>query len=218
MSRTGRIRRLPRAAGLYDPRVRLLGFGALWEQVARHAAVGIRGPCLDVCAGTGGVAVALAKRGLRVVGVDAAPGMLARLARRRRALAAEGVLEAARMDARRLAFPDASFESVVCCMALHEMAPEERRAVLSELRRVSRCRVVIAEWAVPPPGASRFLFRIRRAVECLDGDDFGSFVQEPLAGLLEEHGLLLKGEEACGPFRIYCCGVARRAGEPRRGR
>lgn len=217
MSRPAQIRFLSRTAGLYDPAVRLLGFEPLWEQVARRASLGVRGPCLDVCTGTGGVAVAVAKRGLRVVAVDAAPGMLARLARKRRALAAEGVLEIARMDARRLAFPDASFESAVCCMALHEMAPEERRRVVAELRRVSRRRVVIADWSVPGAGASRLLFRLRRAFEYLESDDFESFVREPLPRLLEEQGLLLKGEEEHGPFRIYCCGVACAAGQARRG-
>ncbi len=202
---------------LYDPAVRLLGFGRLWEQVARRTGVGVRGPCLDVCSGTGGVAVALAQRGLRVVAVDAAPGMLASLARRRRALGAEGVIEVARMDARRLSFADSSFESVACCMALHEMAPGERREVVAELRRVSRRRVVIADWAVPRSGASRLLFRLRRAFEYLESDDFESFVRDPLPRLLEEEGLLLKAEEELGPFRIHCCDVACRAAEPRRG-
>ena len=67
MPRPGRIRFLSRTAPFYDPAVRPLGFGRLWEEIAKWADGAAGTSCLDVCTGTGGVAVTMARRGTRVV-------------------------------------------------------------------------------------------------------------------------------------------------------
>jgi len=93
---------------------------------------------LDLGAGTGRAALALAKRGARVTAVDASTEMLA-VAQRR---AADSDLSIAfeQGDAHALAFPNRSFDSVVCLRLLMHV-PDWRQS-LSELCRVADRRLV----------------------------------------------------------------------------
>src|SRR5512139_607321 len=106
MSRPTQIAFLSRTARLYDPTVHALGFAPLWEAVADCAAAAPATACLDACTGTGGVALALARRGARVVGIDLADGMLARALRKATAAGLAGRVRFLPMDARRLDFED----------------------------------------------------------------------------------------------------------------
>jgi ubiquinone/menaquinone biosynthesis C-methylase UbiE len=94
---------------------------------------------LDMATGTGRAALALARRGAAVTGVDASSEMLL-VAKSR---AAEAGLSVAfdEGDAHRLTYPDRSFDAVVCLRMLMHV-PDWRRA-LSELCRVSRRQLVI---------------------------------------------------------------------------
>lgn len=87
---------------------------------------------LDVACGAGLLANPLAGQGHAVTGIDLSRASL-RVARAHDATGAVGYL---RMDARRLAFPDASFD-VVCMMDFLEHL-EERDAVIREAARVLR--------------------------------------------------------------------------------
>ena len=93
---------------------------------------------LDLGAGTGRAAIALAKRGARVTAVDASTEMLA-VAQRR---AADSDLSIAfqQGDAHALSFPNRSFDSVVCLRLLMHV-PDWRQS-LSELCRVADRRLV----------------------------------------------------------------------------
>jgi 2-polyprenyl-3-methyl-5-hydroxy-6-metoxy-1,4-benzoquinol methylase len=93
---------------------------------------------LDLGAGTGRAALALAKRGARVTAVDASTEMLA-VAQRR---AADSDLSIAfeQGDAHALSFPNRSFDSVVCLRLLMHV-PDWRQS-LSELCRVAERRLV----------------------------------------------------------------------------
>jgi len=93
---------------------------------------------LDVGTGTGRAAIALAKRGAIVTGVDASAEML-QVAQRRAAEAGARVTFL-RGDAHGLDFPDRSFDSVVCLRVL--MHTPDWRASLRELCRLSGGRVV----------------------------------------------------------------------------
>jgi SAM-dependent methyltransferase len=93
---------------------------------------------LDVGTGTGRAAIALARRGAVVTGVDASAGMLA--VGRRRAEAAGVPVTFEPGDAHALPYGDVSFDSVVCLRVLMH-TPDWRRA-LAELCRVARARVV----------------------------------------------------------------------------
>ena len=207
MSRPSQIRFLSRAARLYDPVVRGMGFPDLWERIAAIASPPEEGVCLDVCTGTGGLALAMARRGAYVVGLDAAPGMLRRARRKARQAGLESHVKFMPMDARSLALPDDSFPVVTCCMALHEMSEGERDQVLRELRRVASQRVVVADYRVPR-GARGWLFRALHVYEYLESDDFGSYASSDPAQRLAEAGLEVDPPSDAGAFRIWPCRVA----------
>jgi len=209
MSRPAQIRFLSRVAAAYDPVVQLMGFAPLWDAVAEVAAPAPGEWTLDVCTGTGGAALELARRGARVIGLDLASGMLRQACRKRDdgGDATQGNPSFLRMDARRLAFADRSFPLVTCSMALHEMADDERSEVLAEIGRVARDRVVIAEYRVPR-GRKRFLFRAARFFEYAESDDFGSFVRSELSARLERAGLAIDTPRDVGGYRIWPCRVS----------
>ena len=93
---------------------------------------------LDVGTGTGRAALALAKRGARVTGLDASAEMLSFA--RRRASAAGLEVDFRQGDAHALAADAASFDYVVCLRVL--MHTPGWRQSLAELCRVARHRVV----------------------------------------------------------------------------
>jgi len=206
VSRPGQIRFLSRTAGLYDPVVRGLGFPALWERMAEVAGPPEDGMCLDVCTGTGGLALAMARRGAYVLGLDASPGMLRRARRKARRAGLEGHSRFLSMDARSLAFPEASFPLVTCCMALHEMSEPERDQVVMELCRVASRRVVVADYRVPP-GPRGWLFRGLHAYEYLESDDFEGYASLDLGRRLALAGLAVEPPADAGAYRIWSCRV-----------
>jgi ubiquinone/menaquinone biosynthesis C-methylase UbiE len=93
---------------------------------------------LDVGTGTGRAALALAVRGGVVTGVDASAEMLAVAERRARTAGIDVTF--VQGDAHGLAFPDASFDAVICLRVL--MHTPDWRQSLAELCRVARTRVV----------------------------------------------------------------------------
>ncbi len=84
---------------------------------------------LEVGVGTGRYAVPLQKSGVRVVGVDIAPGMVARGV-------AKGMRDVAFADATRLPFRNATFDAATSNHVLHLIA--DWRGVLREVARVLR--------------------------------------------------------------------------------
>lgn len=99
-------------------------------QVVRNAALLPRELVLDVGTGTGNTLLAAVGEGRSLVGLDAAPGMLA-IARQR---LPEAVLIHA--DFAAMPFPDGLFDVVVSSHAL--LFADDRVAVLREIRRVAR--------------------------------------------------------------------------------
>lgn len=100
---------------------------------------------LDVCTGTGELALTFASQGAKVVGADIARGMLKRAVNKGPGLRVAWV----EMDASALAFADNSFEISVLCLALHHMPMADQLCVLQELRRVTARRIVIIEPHTP---------------------------------------------------------------------
>jgi phosphatidylethanolamine/phosphatidyl-N-methylethanolamine N-methyltransferase len=113
-------------------------FGAVFEQ-ARHAAVraaeSAGGRILEVGVGTGISLPAYAPTS-RLVGVDLSEPMLRKAQRRVAELPLRNVEGLARMDAERLAFPDASFDVIVAQYVITTVPDPE--AVLDEFARVLR--------------------------------------------------------------------------------
>jgi len=100
---------------------------------------------LDLCTGTGELALAFASKGAKVVGTDIAREMLKRAAIKGLAMQSTWV----EMDATSLAFADGSFDISVLSLALHHMPIPVQMSVLRELRRVTNRRIVIIEPDIP---------------------------------------------------------------------
>ena len=100
---------------------------------------------LDLCTGTGELALVFASPGAKVVGTDIARGMLKRAVNKSLETASAWV----EMDATNLAIADHSFEISMISLALHHMPVPVQVRVLMELRRVTRRRIVIIEPDVP---------------------------------------------------------------------
>jgi ubiquinone/menaquinone biosynthesis C-methylase UbiE len=122
-------RKWDRASRVYDRQTRAddYRFGA----AKRRLFARMQGRCLMLATGTGGDFHHFPP-GLDVVAIDISAGMLERA--RPRAAEYPGRLTLARMDARRLAFPDATFDTVVSVCTFCSV-PEPVRG-LRELRRV----------------------------------------------------------------------------------
>lgn len=101
---------------------------------------------LDVCCGTGRLVAGLRRDGLFAVGADASPAMLA-VARR---TIGPGICS--RMDARSLAFADASFDATVITFALHENPEPDRLAMVGQMLRVTRSggHALLVDYQGPP--------------------------------------------------------------------
>ena len=151
-----------RSAHLYDlfdakPNVAFFGH---YGQVA--------GEILDIGAGTGRIAIHLARQGVRVWCVEPAPAMRNTFEsklreepnlRERIALVAGDAQSFVLERTFPAAFPSGSFDCVVIPHALHEMPRETRLAVLREAHRVLRSggRVGVLELDDPPSRLRRIL-------------------------------------------------------------
>lgn len=155
--------------GLYDTVLALTMRERRWrpplcERVAAHVPDG--GRIVDVGAGTGTLAIALAARraDAQVIAVDGDPEVL-RLARSkpgadhvswRPGLAGELELE------------DASVDAVVMSLLLHHLEPDAKHRALTDARRVLRAggRLHVADWGKPHDPGMRAAFAI---VQLIDG-------------------------------------------------
>jgi SAM-dependent methyltransferase len=112
---------------------------------------------LDVATGSGNAAIAAARCGCQVTGVDYVPGLLER---GRARAAAEGLeVEFVEGDAEHLDFADASFDAVLSCLGVM-FTPDEERAA-AELLRVCRPGGTIGLVNWTPSG---FIGRLLRTV------------------------------------------------------
>lgn len=100
---------------------------------------------LDLCTGTGELALVFAAEGAGVVGIDIARGMLKRAIHKPSSRQPAWI----EMDATHLAFADRSFEISLLSLALHHMPLAVQLAVLGELRRVTTRRILIVEPHTP---------------------------------------------------------------------
>ena len=119
-----------RIAPVYDGmnRAMTLGLDRKWRRLTAEAVVRPEDRVLDACCGTGDLALAAAKAGGRVTGVDFSPQMLARAERKAPAL------DWVQADASALPFPDGSFEAATVGFGIRNLADLE--AGLGELARV----------------------------------------------------------------------------------
>lgn len=152
-----------RIAGRYDllNRVLSMGIDQRWRKRTVEAAGEVRGKTVvDVCCGTGDLALAFTKAGARVVGVDFTWEMLPLMKGKvQRAGGGCGVLQG---DALRLPVSDGGADVASVSFGIRNVA--DRVAGLRELARVVRPggRVLVLEFTMPPGAilsrAYRFYF------------------------------------------------------------
>jgi SAM-dependent methyltransferase len=111
---------------------------------------------LDVATGSGNVAIAAARAGAQVTGLDLTPQLLE--AARRRAADADLEIDFVEGDAEELPFENDSFDRVTSCFGVM-FAPRHEQAA-SELTRVARPGGTVAFTAWTPGGLLGSTFRI----------------------------------------------------------
>jgi demethylmenaquinone methyltransferase / 2-methoxy-6-polyprenyl-1,4-benzoquinol methylase len=160
-ARAERIRQMfDQVAAGYDARNRLFSADrdrAWRRRAARSAALRPGQTALDLCTGTGKLAhelLAFVKPGGHVTGIDFSPAMLT-IARQR-----EPDVEFRLGDVTQLTEGDASVDAVTIGFGLRNLVAKER--ALAEMFRVLRPggRLVILEFAPPPPGLLMRAYRL----------------------------------------------------------
>jgi demethylmenaquinone methyltransferase / 2-methoxy-6-polyprenyl-1,4-benzoquinol methylase len=115
---------------------------------------------IDVATGTGMVALALARQGCTVVGLDQSPQMLAAArAKLQDAPAFADRVSFVQGEAERLPFANGAFDALTFTYLLRYV--DDRAATLAELARVVRPggRIAMLEFAVPTSRPARWLWR-----------------------------------------------------------
>ena|SRR6266540_656648 len=189
---TGQTERLRRYrdkhAPAYDRQMQFFDrhlFGDSRTWVCSQAA----GDVLEVAIGTG-LNLGFYPDGVRLVGVDFSPAMLERA--RDRALKLGRAVDLQEGDAQALAFPDASFDTVVCTFSLCGI-PDERQAV-AEMRRVLRPggQLLLADHVA---GSARPVRAVQRLLELVTVPLGGEhFLRRPLEQVRAE-GLQVERQE-----------------------
>ena len=146
---------------------------------------------LDVGTGTGRAAIALARRGAVVTGVDASKEMLA--VARVRAAEQQAVVTFVTGDAHGLAFDDQSFDAVVCLRVL--MHTPDWRQSLGELCRVARHRVVFDYPALASAAAVEAVTRRVAAAAGSRVEAYRVFSDRAVGATLRANGYRLAGRQ-----------------------
>jgi ubiquinone/menaquinone biosynthesis C-methylase UbiE len=160
---TGRIP----LTSLYDPVIALTTRERAFRSAVVAAVVAEQpAAVLDVGAGTGTLAIALAKAlpAATVSGVDGDAQILARARRK----AADTGITFVEGRAEQLPFGDASFDALTTTLMLHHLTTETKQAALDDARRVLRRggKLVIADWGRPQDHLMAMAFHV---VRLLDG-------------------------------------------------
>jgi ubiquinone/menaquinone biosynthesis C-methylase UbiE len=142
---------------------------------------------LDVGTGTGRAAIALARGGALVTGVDASAEMLT--VARRRAVETHATVTFVQGDAHRLDFPDRSFDAVVCLRVL--MHTPDWRTSLGELCRVARHRVVLDYPALMSAAALQAAWRRVAYTAGAPVEAYRVFSDRALRAAFEQHGFYI---------------------------
>ncbi|MCZ7586455.1 MAG: methyltransferase domain-containing protein [Deltaproteobacteria bacterium] len=125
---------------------------------------------LDVCCGTGDALAEYAGAGCAVTGIDRSPAMLERAGKK-----LNGRADLVLGDATAMPFDSDSFDLALITLALHEMDPEVREAVLGEIARVlnpSGRLLIIDYHAGAPEGLyGRFARGVLFVIERMVGGD-----------------------------------------------
>jgi demethylmenaquinone methyltransferase/2-methoxy-6-polyprenyl-1,4-benzoquinol methylase len=159
---------------------------------------------LDLCTGTGSVAIALAKqageKGL-VVGLDFSRGMLKK-AKGKALRLNTGHLYLVQANASQLPFKKSSFHGVTCSHAFYELKGDERTRAIHEVGRVliDGGRFCLMEHAKPEKAFVRLLFYIR--ILFLGSRDARKFLTEEGSVLGENFKNIAKERSPTGKSKL----------------
>jgi demethylmenaquinone methyltransferase/2-methoxy-6-polyprenyl-1,4-benzoquinol methylase len=135
------------------------GWHRCWKRrLVSLAAAAPRQQALDLCCGTGDVALALARRGARVVGLDFSESMLAVAGRKSRSEADRSRVHLLRGDALAIPFGDGGFDIVTISYGLRNLA--DWRGGLAEMWRVARPggRLLVLDFGKPDNALWRHIY------------------------------------------------------------
>ena len=159
---------------------------------------------IDICCGTGALALHCAGMGVTAAGIDMDPRVIeiADGKRRRRGLANASFQVA---NALNLPFEDGFFDFASISMSLHEIESAERDIIVSEMKRVVKAdgALILIDYKVPLPFIpSSYTSRV---VELVAGREHNRYFQDymrqgGLDGLLDKHGLRDDKRVELGPM------------------
>lgn len=182
------------------------GLHRLWKRRLLKLANGQAGErVLDLCCGTGDIALAFARQGLEVTGLDFSEPMLG-IARERfkvqKQKHAGGSVEFLRGDAMQTPFPDESFDIVSIGYGLRNL--QDWEAGLREMRRVAKPggRLLVLDFGKPDNALWRAMYfsYLRRCVPVMGkifcGDaETHAYILESLTHYAAQHGVAAKMTE-----------------------
>jgi ubiquinone/menaquinone biosynthesis C-methylase UbiE len=161
---------------------------------------------LDLCTGTGSVAVELAKLvrqdGL-VIGVDFSQGML-RKAKEKALRLNLNQLHLLQANASQLPFKQSCFHGVTCSHAFYELKDEERNKAIDEVARVLKegGRFCLMEHAKPKKRVPRLLFYVR--IFFLGAKDARKFLAEEGSILGDRFKNITRVMSPTGQSKLVC--------------
>jgi len=141
---------------------------------------------LDICTGTGAVALELAKAGATVTGIDLSEEMLQEARRKRGAQA----IRFLKMNATDLMFRPDEFDAATISFALHEMPEDIIERVLQETHRVTKHRLVVIDYVSPESSALASIYEF--IIGLYEGPFFADFLKLDLQPLASKEGLELE--------------------------
>jgi demethylmenaquinone methyltransferase / 2-methoxy-6-polyprenyl-1,4-benzoquinol methylase len=183
------------------------GLHRLWKRRLLALANGRPGErVLDICCGTGDVALAFARQGLEVTGLDFSEPMLTvareRLKVQSAKLGIQNSLTFLQGDAQQIPFPDASFDIVTISYGLRNLQNWE--AGLREMCRVARPggRLLVLDFGKPDNALWRRIYfsylrwfvPVMGKVFCGDPETHG-YILESLTHYAAQRGVAAKMEE-----------------------
>lgn len=143
---------------------------------------------LDFCTGTGGRALAFGKRGYEVVGIDLSKDML-------KFAMLKNEYDHVRLqvaDAARLPFKANQFDASCISYGLHEMPPEIRERVLTEMTRVTRLaeKIIIVDHTLPQNQLLRSVgYHLMKSI---DSKYYPDFLRSNFETVLRKHDIKIK--------------------------
>jgi len=145
---------------------------------------------LDVATGTGGQAIAFARKGYNVTGIDMSENML-KIANKKNKYKS---LKFKVADATRIPFEDKYFDVSCVSFGLHDMPLSIREKVLKEIARVTRPEgiIVIVDYALPRNKVCKYL--VYHFVKSYESKYYPEFIKSDLGVLLRKSKIEIKDE------------------------